>query len=303
MKNPARPPTSQGVANQVLVGSPRRGDRGRLGEPSLPPSSGSSSKPDLRPSQGFTLVELLVVIAIIAILAALLLPTLSSAKERSKGTACLSNLRQIGIAIHSYAEDSAGKIPYGPKAPNFVSPFDFYPSTGAPTSLLSLTSGAPVAMGLLLQSYLARQPKVLFCHSSDQPFNSDAQLAQAGIGQAQCSYYYRHGGNTQLFDDSSNPFIPANIKLDDLGLNRNGLPIRALAMDTEFLCSPALAPYNVLPSTHHQQLYANILFSDGHTVMRPNTNGRFVVNLGSNTDPANAFSIILSVLEQADAMP
>jgi prepilin-type N-terminal cleavage/methylation domain-containing protein/prepilin-type processing-associated H-X9-DG protein len=254
-------------------------------------------------SQGFTLVELLVVIAIVAILAGLLLPSLGSAKERSKGTACLSNLRQIGIAIRAYAEDSAGAIPYGPKAPNFTSPFDLYPSTGAPTSLLSLTSGAPVALGLLLQSYVAKEPRILFCPSSDQPFNSDAQLAQVGHGQAQCSYYYRHAGNTLLFDDPSNPFMPSHIKLDNLGANRNGLPITALAIDTQFLCSPALASYNVLPSTHHQQLYANILFTDGHTAARPNTNGRFVVNLGSNTDPANAFSMILSVLEQADALP
>src|SRR5580704_11042628 len=107
-----------------------------------------------RPSnnQGFTLIELLVVITIVAILAALLLPALASAKERSKGTACLSNLRQIGIAIRGYADDSSGNIPFGPKAPSFTSPFDLYPSTGAPTSLISLSSGAPVALGLLLQS-------------------------------------------------------------------------------------------------------------------------------------------------------
>jgi prepilin-type processing-associated H-X9-DG protein len=133
--------------------------------------------------------------------------------------------------------------------------------------------------------------------------NSDAQLAQVGVGQAQCSYYYRHAGNTLLFDDSANPFVATHIKLDNLGINRNGLPIRALAIDTEFLCSPALAPYNVLPSTHHQQIYANILFSDGHTAGRPNTGGRFVVDLGNDTNPANAFSLILSVLEQADTEP
>src|SRR5271156_1490623 len=158
------------------------------------------------PSRGFTLIELLVVVATIAILAALLLPALASAKERSKGTACMSNLRQIGLAIRAYADDSYGDIPYGPKAPSFTSPFDLYPSTGAPTSLISLSSGAPVALGLLLQSYVARQPKVLFCPSSDQFQNSDAQLAQVGIGQAQCGYYYRHAGNTALFDSSSSPF-------------------------------------------------------------------------------------------------
>jgi prepilin-type N-terminal cleavage/methylation domain-containing protein/prepilin-type processing-associated H-X9-DG protein len=253
--------------------------------------------------RGFTLIELLVVIAIMAILAALLLPGLASAKERSKGAACLSNLRQIGLAIRSYADDSSGNIPYGPKAPSFTSAFDLYPSTGAPTSLISLSSGAPVALGLLLQSYVANQPKVLFCPSSDQFLNSDAQLAQVGVGQAQCGYYYRHAGNTALFDNSANPFAPTHIKLDNLGANRNGFPIRALAIDTEFLCSPALAPYNVLPSTHHQQVYANILFADGHTAGRPNTAGCFVVNLGSDVNPAAAFGMILSVLERADTQP
>jgi prepilin-type N-terminal cleavage/methylation domain-containing protein/prepilin-type processing-associated H-X9-DG protein len=252
------------------------------------------------PSRGFTLVELLVVIAVVAILAAILLPALASAKERSKGTACLSNLRQIGIAIQAYSDDNFGDIPFGPKAPAFTSPFDLYPSTGAPTSLISLGTGAPVAMGLLLQSYLAKQPKVLFCPSSDQFVNSDAQLAQVGIGQAQSSYYYRHAGNTSLFDSSTSPFVPTNIKLDNLGANRKGLPIRALAIDTEFLCSSALASYNVLPSTHHQLLYATILFADGHVAARPNTAGCFNVDLGDDVDPADAFSLILSVLERAD---
>ncbi len=257
----------------------------------------------LRRARGFTLVELLVVIAIIALLAALLLPALASARERSKGAACLANLRQMGIAVRAYADDSRGDIPYGPTAPAFTSPLDLYPSTGAPTSLISLGTGAPVGLGLLLQSYVANQPKVFFCPSSDPPANADAQLAQVGRSQAQSSYYYRHAGNTALFDTPGARFVPDHIILDNLGLNRNGLPIRALAIDTQFLCSPALAPYNIVPSTHHLQIYANILFSDGHTATRPNLGGRFVVNLGSNVNPADGFGMILSVLERADAEP
>ena len=254
-----------------------------------------------RSRRALTLIELLVVMGALSLLIAILIPGLARARGMARKTVCLANLRGIGRAIHIYADNNDGSIPFGPKAPPMMTSTDLYPSTGAPTTLISIRKGRPVGLGLMLSDELSDRPETLFCPGSDQPVDGKDELAKVGRKQAQGSYYYRHASNTRLCDPPGSKVLsPGQIQLHKLGTNRNGRSVRALAIDSQFLVPPGFADFGVRPRTHHREKWVNALYSDGHVLSLSNADQRFTVNLDSHEAMKDAFGRILEVLEQAD---
>lgn len=177
--------------------------------------------------RGFTLIELLVVIAIIAILAALLMPVLTSAREAAMRASCVNDLKQIGIGAITYAGDNADTMPTCdlPKGDNPWETSQACRVSAIPSS--TITQG-PYGLGLLYFNDLIKNPQVFYCPSvpnndlyaydtytgSGYPWPSiPPNYTQFGTGNAyvRCGFdYYPQCKQTQTLSDSYGEFtLPA----------------------------------------------------------------------------------------------
>lgn len=210
---------------------------------------------DTRGRTGFTLIELLVVIAIIAILAAILFPVFARARAKARQTSCLSNLKQIGLAFHTYASDYDDLLPIlGPSRANWTYSWHQNPAYSVYYQMVYRS----------LIPYI-KNGGIWFCQ--DDPFRSLAQsnggwgsTSDAAAGRV--SYSFCTQWNT--YDGGEDPLCPSQTEPMDIVGTSDLSPSEQNLMCDNGLYNDS-APNN--EGAHNKG--SNFLFLDSHVKWVP----------------------------------
>jgi prepilin-type N-terminal cleavage/methylation domain-containing protein/prepilin-type processing-associated H-X9-DG protein len=265
--------------------------------------------------RGFTLIELLVTLSIIALLIAILLPAIALARDSARVALCLTNQRQLGLAVNMYANDNKRQIPTGP-ASDMDDPF----VTGAPADtkwsdttsnkiwLFDTTAGQRVrnAFGMIITDYYVPDPKIVFCPADDIPgdrveeikkFAAESSLTDpSSDADAYSSYFYR-----QLQGLTRPAVGSVRNNIDELGFTvaapgyPAGLKFTALGWDRQSLVTGGV-------HTNHKNNTVNIVYFDGHAKNYPNYLDRMGLTDANTSNGSDIYARLGEMAINADAI-
>ncbi len=216
--------------------------------------------------RAFTLIELLVVVAIVALLLALLLPSLGGARDQSKRVKCQANLRTIGHAVQFYLGDHRDTFPDAP----------FYGCLGyIGRSLYHAPLGSQVPE--------SQRPMNRYFGVTDNPLNSGPQVERKRNDLFECpadrgdayfrlpgKYYIEHGTSYTYASDCSDPFVPTfgiascrNLRSNEIRFTAKKIVFQEPVFNPSFDLSDERAHWHH-PTRHH----GNVLFADGHVTFQ-----------------------------------